>query len=155
MLYLREKIRKKFRLNYVRQSPVKRIYIPRTKNNTPGRRIFEETILIDYLKKKHNFQIFDPEKYSIKKQITIFNECEYIISAHGAALSNLISVNINTKVIELNGNKDVRWHYAKIFDDIGLSKNYYLLLGKSYKNFFIKFDLKKLKSVLDDLLINN
>jgi hypothetical protein len=155
MLYLREEIRKRFRLNYVRQSPVKRIYIPRTKNNTPGRSIFEETILINYLKKKHNFQLFYPEKYSIKKQIKIFNECEYIIAAHGAALSNLISVNKNTKVIELNGNKDVRWHYAKIFDDIGLSKNYYLLLGKSYNNFFIKFDLKKLKSVLDDLLINN
>ena len=155
MLYLRAEIRKKFRLNYVKQSSVKKIYIPRTSDNAPGRKIFKESILINYLKKKHGFQIFHPDNYSIREQIKTFNECEFIVAAHGAALSNLISVNKNTKVIELNGNKDVRWHYAKIFDDIGLSKNYFLVLGKSYNNFFIKFDFKKLKSVLDDILINN
>jgi hypothetical protein len=115
-----------------------RIYITR-RNNKNGRRIINEKFILDFLLKL-NFLIIDPDEMIFSEQIKLMQSASILISAHGAALSHLVCVPKECKVIELNGDTDVRWHYYKIAQHLGL--DYMLLIGKTLneKEFFIEVE---------------
>lgn len=85
--------------------PVRRIYLTR-KNVKSGRKIVNEIELIRILNSL-DFQIVDPAKLSFAKQVELFNESEYIVSPHGAALANIVFCNSGAKVIELFNHPDI------------------------------------------------
>ena len=152
ILELREFLRKKFKLSY--HNRVKNfIYIKRTKGSADGafkRKIINEHKLINILKNKYNFKIIDPLKINNIQQIKIFNQCKGILSLHGANLSNIIVANKNCKILELNKNFDIRWHYYKISNDIGIGKNHKFLIAKmKNKKILLNFD-KKFFNLLND-----
>jgi len=152
ILELREFLRKKFKLNY--HNRVKNfIYVKRTKGSTDDafkRKIINEHKLINILKYKYNFKIIDPLKINNIQQIKIFNQCKGILSLHGANLSNIIVANKNCKILELNKNFDIRWHYYKISNDIGISKNHKFLITKTKnKKMLLNFD-KNFFNLLND-----
>lgn len=74
------------------------------------------------------------------EQIRLMQSASILVSAHGAALSHLVCVPKECKVIELNGDTDVRWHYYKIAQHLGL--DYMLLIGNTLneKEFFIEVE---------------
>ena len=86
--------------------PIRRIYLTR-KNVKSGRKIVNEIELVRLLK-SFDFQIVDPAKLSFTNQVQLFNESEYIVSPHGAALANIVFCNSGTKIIELFNHPDIR-----------------------------------------------
>ena len=152
IFFLRFYFKKKLNLNYSNYVS-KRYYIPRLNMHSKGRMIFEENKIIKDLK-RNNFKILYPDKLTLVQQIKKFNEASIIIAPHGAALSNIIFINKNCKIIELNGNKDVRWHYAKIMKDLKFWKNYYLLIGTQKGDKYIEFDNKILLNKILEIIKN-
>ncbi len=80
------------------QSAPKKIYFKRGQQTE--RRIWNEDSLIELLQAL-NFDIIEPDGLSITQQISIVQQAAIIVSAHGAALSNLIFAREGTSVIEL------------------------------------------------------
>lgn len=129
---LRKYLKNRYKLNF-QNSSKDLIYIKRTKGSTENnfkRKISNEKKLINILKNQYNFKILDPLKINNIQQIKIFNKCRGIVSIHGANLSNIIVCNKNCKILEFNKNFDVRWHYYKIFYDLGYSKNFKIMIPK-------------------------
>lgn len=124
----------------------KKIYI--TRKNERARRISNENELFNYLS-KIGFEMIDPGQLNFIDQVNYFKNAEYIISAHGAALSNIIWCNNTVKIVELNGNQDVRWHFAKIANTLKL--NYTLLLGKTIDSIYFETNIHSLKKVLENI----
>jgi hypothetical protein len=158
VLLLRQEIKKRLYLSYSDNMNNQRLYISRNKRNSQlknrNRFVYNEHILLKYLKKNYGFIEYNPDGMSIIDQIKNFNKAKCIIAAHGSALSHLVVVRHNTCVIELNKNQDVRWHHAKTMSDLNFGKNYHLLIGKAYRETFIKYQQKELKVQLDNILKN-
>lgn len=102
----------------------KKIYISR-KNATQGRKIINEDKIIKNLE-KYNIEVLYLENYSVKEQISIFNNAELIIAPHGAGLTNTIYCNMNCVIIEFIS----PYHFPPYFDFI------YRALG--LRTFYIK-----------------
>ena len=125
-----------------------RIYITR-KNNRNGRRIQNENSLISLLE-LNNFKIIDPDEMIFAEQVRLMSTACVVVSAHGAALSHLVSVSAKTKVIEMNGDIDVRWHYFQICRELSLE--YIFILGKTISTYEFYVDVSKVKDALSIFL---
>lgn len=96
----------KWAIDYVRgkllsPSPVtanKKLYLKR--GTAAGRKILNEESLIEALLKQ-GFDIITPDDLSIEDQAALFQQAAIVVSAHGAALSNLLFVREGTAVIEI------------------------------------------------------
>jgi hypothetical protein len=156
VLLLRRELKKKLHLKYSGSKINKRLYISRNKKNSQlkihDRFVYNESILLKYLKKKYGFIEYNPDGMSIVHQIKTFNKAEFIIAPHGSSLSNLIAVNSDVCVVELNKDQDIRWHHAKTMNDMSLGKNYHLLIGSLHREIYIKYPLQKLKNHLDKII---
>lgn len=75
------------------------IYIAREKT-TNGRNIINQDELYDYLITKR-FVIVRLEKHHLDEQLNIFSKAKIIIAPHGAGLTNLITAQQGTHLIEL------------------------------------------------------
>jgi capsular polysaccharide biosynthesis protein len=92
--YIREKLLK----NAAPIEPLKKLYFKRGEN--AGRKILNESAIIKILE-SNGFLIADPGTLSIREQIALIQQAKIVISAHGAALSNLLFSPDNLTVIEL------------------------------------------------------
>lgn len=82
------------------------------------RKIKNENQLIKFLKTK-NFKIIYAEKINFKKQVSIFKNAKFIISSHGAGLTNLIWMKKKTKILEIrsfNIHQNSNFTLSKIFN---------------------------------------
>lgn len=87
----------------VRLSFGERIYISRKKSLR--RKVSNEDQLIPILK-KHGFVILYFEEYDFDQQVSIISNCRYLISNHGAGLTNMLFMNTGGKVLELRRKDD-------------------------------------------------
>ena len=94
-------------VNYIREKllpgnnpgkPFRKIYFKR--GASAERKILNEDALEDLLKAQ-GFEIIEPDKLSIAGQIILMQETSLVVSAHGAALTNLLFANEGCTVIEL------------------------------------------------------
>ena len=141
IIWLKEtflKFKKKFKIN-------KKIYIDRTESKFSHCQIINHLELKKYLKKK-KFKIVRLGSQSFAKQIYMFWNANYIVGAHGAALTNLVFSKSKTKVIELKPFRHPGKNYQRISKINKL--NYHSIESqKKYlknKNGDIFVDLKKL-----------
>lgn len=65
----------------------RRIFLTRSKNSL---RFIENVEEIKPLLELHQFEIIDTADLTIQQQIHLFNSCRYLISIHGAGLTNII-----------------------------------------------------------------
>jgi len=126
------------------KSVSKRIYISR--KNESARRISNEIEILGELSKL-DFVLIDPGQLSFEEQVKYFTNAEIIVSPHGAAMSNIIWCSNSVEVIELNGDKDVRWHFAKIAK--ALNFNYTLLLGRTIDEMYFEVNIESLKVIVE------
>lgn len=126
--------------------PTKSIYITR-KGNSNGRRIQNEVELIDLLS-RYNFEVVDPGMLSFKKQLSLFSQSKIVVAPHGAALSHILNFPSEARILELNGDSDVRWHIRKMAKDLGI--NHHLLLGKNAGDGSFLVNLELVKNFLKD-----
>lgn len=127
-------------LGYSRM-PETNFYITR-RGNLNGRRIKNEKELIDLLG-QFDFEVIDPGKLNFKEQLKRFSKAKIVIAPHGAALSHIVNFPTSAKVLELNGDSDVRWHIRKMARDLGI--DHFVLLGRNYGDgtFLVNLDLVK------------
>ncbi|MCM3603367.1 glycosyltransferase family 61 protein [Robertmurraya korlensis] len=93
-----------------------RIYI--TRNDANSRRVVNEEEIINFLK-NHGFTIVCLQNLSVLEQINMFSKAKYIISPHGAGLTNLTFCQPGTKVIEFfspNYLNPCYWHLSTFLD---------------------------------------
>jgi hypothetical protein len=112
-------------LDFVKEEDnTKRIYLRRKKGiirSIANEQVFEELLLaLDFI-------IVETERLSFKEQISMFANCSFLISTHGAGLTNMIFMPTNSRVIEI-GHSDITkqplcyWNLAKL-----LGFNYYFI----------------------------
>jgi capsular polysaccharide biosynthesis protein len=99
--FIRLKINKIFKKNQKIHSQM--VYLSR--KFTTRRFIVNENKIIEFFK-KNNFKIIYPEKVSYQKQIKIFQNCNFLVSAHGGGLSNMIWMPKNARVLEIRSGND-------------------------------------------------
>jgi hypothetical protein len=92
--YLREKLVK----SPAKTAALKKIYFKRGAGKE--RRVLNETEIIVQLQNE-GFEIIEPGELSVYEQADIMQKTKMVISAHGAALSNLLFSRDNITVIEL------------------------------------------------------
>jgi hypothetical protein len=125
----------------------RKIYIIRS----GSRRILNESLLIDFLK-KYGFEFLYLENLSQYQQAEIFAQSSHIIAPHGAGLTNLIYCSPGVKVFEFFGSEyknlcffglcdllDLE-HFYHVSDDLDGLGNYSVDLSKIehfISNFFV------------------
>jgi len=106
--------------------PAKKIYFKRGINS--DRRILNEDSIINTLK-NNGFEIIDPVKLTIHEQINLMQQAKIVVSAHGAALSNLLFSQNNLMVIELFSPDYFRTDCYYTLSSI-LKLNYWYIVGE-------------------------
>lgn len=79
-----------------------KIYISRKK--APSRRVYNEEEL-ERLLNKVGFRIVDNEDYNFFDQISIYSKAKYLVSIHGAGLTNMIWMPKNSTILEMHKKK--------------------------------------------------
>ena len=87
------------------QTPYRRVYLTRDHVKT-GRKLVNERELRELLA-AYNFQIVKADDLSVIEQAKLFNEAQYIISPHGAALANIVFCEPGSQILELFNQTDM------------------------------------------------
>jgi Glycosyltransferase 61 len=118
--FVREKL-----LPKKKSGATRKIYLKR--GNVTQRRILNEDSLVKLLSAR-GFEIIDPDQLSIPRQAALMQEAKTVISAHGAALSNLVFAPENCTVIEIFSPDYFRTDCFYTLSDI-LNLNYWYIVG--------------------------
>ena len=106
--------------------PIRLIYV--TRRNAQKRKIINESE-IEKILVKFGFEIIETDNLSYVEQIHLFNAAKWLISIHGAALTNMLFMNKATNVLEIRNENDASNNcYFSLASAMGL--NYYYLKGK-------------------------
>jgi capsular polysaccharide biosynthesis protein len=105
-------------------SPTSRspLYVTR-RAGVNNRAVVDEEKLIAFLSDR-GFEIVDPGELSVVEQIRVFASASVIVSAHGAALANLVFATPGTPVIELFPPSSVLPDYWRLASSAGLTYRY-------------------------------
>lgn len=87
-----------FYASELREMPGDRVYISRSL--APKRRIGNEEEVIEALR-EFNFRIIRAEDHSFREQVRIASQARYLVSNHGAGLTNMLFMGPSTNVLEL------------------------------------------------------
>jgi capsular polysaccharide biosynthesis protein len=109
----------------------KKIFIDRSDSKSNHSQIINKDQVINFLKKQ-NFKVYRIAKMNFFKQVYLFSNADFIISAHGAALANLVFCKQKTKIIEIKPETQPG-DYFKIISEINKLK-YLCLKNKVQKN---------------------
>ena len=69
---------------------------------------------------KYGFEPVKLTEYSVREQISLFNNVEYVIAPHGAGLTNLVFCNEKANVIELLQDNYLNWCFKFLCQGKGL-----------------------------------
>ena len=127
----------------------KKIYIDRSDSTYNHCKIINDDEIQKYLKKQ-GFKVIRLSKYSLKKQISIFRYCDYIIGPHGAGMANLIFCKKKTKVLEIKNIGHPNKVYQKISEFNKLNHQFIMLKKlKNRKKGDMYLPVKKLQNYLN------
>ena len=91
----------------------KKIFIDRSDSKSNHSQIINKDQVINFLKKQ-NFKVYRIAKMNFFKQVYLFWNADFIISAHGAALANLVFCKPKTKIIEIKPETQPGNYFKKI-----------------------------------------
>lgn len=134
--------------------PFRKIYISRGKARR--RKIINEYALVEFLTKQ-GFEIHTLEDYPLGQQFQLFKESKFVISNHGAGLTNIMFMHPNCKVLELKSDNNNYWCYFSLANVFGLKYAYLLCKGNSqnHRDADINVDLKTLSSMMEKIHLLN
>lgn len=99
--HLAEQLKKQVEVSVL--SPSRLIYVSR--RNAARRRVVNEEEIIGLLQQR-GFEIVETDDMSYEEQIHLFNSAKWLVSIHGAALSNMMFMNKGCHVLELRNAGD-------------------------------------------------
>jgi len=118
---------------------IKKIWLSR--ENQSRRRLKNENELIDFLS-SNGYTCIHPDKLKVSEQINLFKNAESIVSIHGAALTNIMFMNKNSKVLEIRNNRDLKNNsFFTLASEFEIE--YFYFLAESFSN-----------NVHDDLIVD-
>ena len=109
-----------------------KIYIDRSDSQYNHCKIINDLEIKKYLKDQ-GFRIIRLSNYGLKKQVSIFKNCSYVIGPHGAGLANLIFCKRKTKVLEIKNLGHPNRVYQKI-SKFNKLKHRFIMLKKIKNN---------------------
>jgi hypothetical protein len=125
----------------------RRVYVSRSKARS--RRVANEAALLELLH-KYNFEILHFEGMSFRDQIIQMQDVKYLVSSHGANLTNIVWLPENARVLELIRQDAPNFCYWSVASSIGLNYNYQLCTRESRDH--ITVDLDRFEKNLLNLL---
>ena len=105
-----------------------KIYIDRSDSKQNHCKIVNDQEIQKYLKNK-GFKVIKLSNFSLKKQISIFKHCNFVIGPHGAGMANLIFCQKRTKVLEIKNIGHPNKVYQKI-SKFNKLKHQFIMLKK-------------------------
>ena len=131
-----------------------RIYISRAR--APRRKALNEAEVAGYLREQ-GFAVVQLEDYSFAEQASIMARARYLVSVHGAGLTNMLFMQPGSKVLELQMQDDGTNHYYyTLAADLGIDYYYQFCtpndpaLGVQDADLFV--DLAELERTVTQLL---
>ncbi len=115
------------------------------------RKIENEQELIELLK-QFEYEVHCLEDYSFQEQLNIMAATKFLVSNHGAGLTNMLFMPAGAKILELRHVSD---NHNNCFFSLasGMEHDYYYLLNHSdSSNFYtadVSVDLREMKIVLE------
>ena len=146
----------------VKSKKYKKVYLSRRNYYPPYRTYGEAEIEKQF--KKNGFKIIYPEKYSIKEQIAILKDCEFLVGTIGSNMHNAIFCNNNIKTAYLNRTEHINGVqvtidllkdfqatyidvYTKLFTSYGCGVPHLISFNYNLKRFFNDNNLKYKKKI--------
>jgi len=115
----------------------KKIFIDRSDSKSNHSQIINKDQVINFLKKQ-NFKVYRIAKMNFFKQVYLFSNADFIISAHGAALANLVFCKQKTKIIEIKPETQPGDYFKRISE---INKLKYLCLKNKVQKNNLKGDM--------------
>lgn len=112
-------------------SPIRKLYISRS--SARRRKVTNEDELWQALQ-IHGFEKVELEKLAWKDQVKLFREAVVVISNHGAGLSNIMFMPVDSRVIELKSSKNDYWCYFSLARVCHLQYAYLLCKPAEYNH---------------------
>jgi capsular polysaccharide biosynthesis protein len=133
------------------QTPSKKVYVSR--KLAPKRKAHNE-LEVELLLRKRGFDIIHAEQLSVKQQLDLMAKTKLLVCLHGAALTNMLFLPPEAKVLELRNIGDsVTQCYFNLASALGLDYFYTLNKGDHRDTIMADFtiDLLALESALDTI----
>lgn len=121
----------KIYLEYISANKIKvehigsRVYLSRKKANK--RNVVNEEEVISILQ-QHGFVVLENENYSFFEQVALYSKVNYLISSHGAGLTNMLFMPANSAILEFHKRiTNAEDHHSLVFWYMadGLKHKYY------------------------------
>tara|TARA_B100001057_G_C22744034_1_gene909015 strand:- start:95 stop:1165 length:1071 start_codon:yes stop_codon:yes gene_type:complete len=143
-------LRKKLLKNSAKKiKSFKKIYIDRSDSQYNHCKIINDDEIKNHLRKR-GFKIIKLSKFNLRKQISIFKNCNLVIGPHGAGMANLIFCKRNTKVIEIQhfGHPNKVYQRISKFNKL---KHHFIMLKKikNEKKGDMFLEVRRLKNYLN------
>jgi capsular polysaccharide biosynthesis protein len=149
-------LRKKFSERYSSTAdPYRKIYISREK--ALRRKILNEAEVRKTIK-EFGFEIHYFEDYYFEKQVELISQCKFLISLHGAGLTNMLFMKDGTNVLEFKQEGDfINGGYYSLANSLKINYYYLLCRGNSEVTQDSDFvvDTEKLIVVIQQMLNDN
>lgn len=133
------------------KEPWRKVYISRSK--APKRKAHNETE-VELLLRKRGFEIHHTENLNFEQQIQLLSETKLLVSLHGAALTNMVFLPPNSKVLELRNTGDALTQcYFNLASTLGLPYYYTLNQGDGKDTITSDFliHLENLSDAIDEM----
>jgi hypothetical protein len=108
-----------------------RIYISRS--DSGKRKIANEEEIIPILE-RHNFKIVRSEKLTFTEQLALFSRAKYLISVHGAGLTNMLFMAAGSKILEFR------------FDQLGVNNCFFSLASALDIDYYYQKPIRIIKN---------
>ena len=124
-----------------------KVYVSR--KNSTKRKVLNEKELCNKLERA-GFSCIETDKMSLFDEVNIFRSCDYLISLHGAGLTNLLFMPDGSKIVEF---------FPQYSRETDLNACYYRLskvLGHEYKSIWCQreFPKKEFKLDTDNIIVD-
>lgn len=130
------------------KSPWKNVYVSR---KLATKRKAHNELEVELMLRKRGFEIVYAEQLTVKQQIDLMAETRLLVCLHGAALTNILFLNKEAKVLELRNIGDsITQCYFNLASALGL--HYYYTLNKGDHQDTIMTDFMIDLSALDSVL---
>ena len=102
---------------------------------------------------EYNIQVIYPEKMDYLEQVELFRNAEFLGGVHGAALTNMLYMESNSKILELRAVNDSHnnCHYSLA---VGLGNMFYYLICENDTDSNFIVDLRQFKNTLIEIFKN-
>ena len=128
----------------------KRLWVSR--KYTDRRYLINEDEIMPILE-KNDIQVIYPEKMDYFEQVELFRNAKFLGGVHGAALTNMLYMEMNNKVLELRAVNDAHnnCHYSLA---VGLNNKFYYLICENDDDSNFIVDPIQLENTLNEIFKN-